>query len=57
MRLPKIEFITPHGSYELHYNNAEQTLNELCLANKLPPEFMTFYGISGDDKWLMFTQM
>jgi hypothetical protein len=37
-------FVTPHGTYQIEYNSAEQTLEEICLSNRIPIQSTTFYG-------------
>lgn len=40
----EIHFITPHGAYRIEYYSAEQTLEEICLSNRIPIQATSFYG-------------
>lgn len=40
----EIHFITPHGVYRLEYYSMQQTLEEICLVNRIPVSALSFYG-------------
>lgn len=46
----EIYFITPHGTYQIERHKMDDTLEEICLSNRIPIQSITFYGstILGD---------
>lgn len=49
----EIFFATAHGKYKLNYLSLSQTLQEVCLLNRIPFQSVSFYGLSASSSAIL----